>query len=288
MVGVLVLIATFFVPWYSVSFSGTDASNNSFTGYINLYSLDGCFGGVAVGSSSSSQNIAQCEYWIQAGASGFLFLIGAVLLVVAMILGVVSGLLGVKASSARGAVVTKSVKRPYKMARNAFIVLFVAVLLFFLVCVLNVEAAEASLCIAGNTASPIAGSCPWSATFSNGYNSDKVTGTISWAPSFGLLAALAGLAMVFAGMMKLRRYFKDLSQWDPNNVPAAQPWPSQPQYQSTPYYPSTAPSRAGPMVNQALGGEQGTAPQCPSCGQYATYIPANASWYCYNCTQLVR
>jgi len=275
LVGAALLISTFFLPWYAVTMAGTDSSNNSFTGYFDINSLDGCYGGVALSSSGSSQNLEQCEFWFQAGASGFLFLIAALLLIVGMILGGVGGGLGLKSSSARGPVMTKTVKRPYKMARNAFIILLVAFILFFLVSILNVEVAEAGLCTGGSTASPVYGSCPWAMSASNG---GKVTGTLSWAPGIGLALALVGVIMVLVGMVKLRRYYMDMSQWDPTT------WEAQPTPPPMTYYPQPT-SRAGPMVGQAMGGQ---APLCPSCGQYTSYIPSTQSWYCHNCSQLVR
>ena len=280
MVGVLLLLATFVLPWYMVNFSATDTSGTSFSGSLGVYTLDICISGIAQGSGGASANVAQCYYYFST-PGGFLFLVGAILLLVAVMIGVLGGILGLLASSARGPVVAKRTKRPYRMALWGFVLSLVSVILFYLTSAGNMsELANADCTSAsGYSGSSTMGSCPFVMTLNNG---DRLTGTISWAPSFGFLVAVIALALAFVGMVKLRRYWKDIAPWDPASglgSPAPTPYPAN--------YTALAP-HAAPMVSQAMGGDSSVAPACPGCGQFTTYLPASQSWYCHTCAQIVR
>ena len=284
LVGILLLLATLVVPWYVVNFSTTDKLGNSFSGSLDVYSLDLCGYGIAQGSGGASASVTQCYYYFSSPA-GFLFLLAAIFLFLAVVLGVLGGVLGLAASSARGSVQAKRVKRPYRISLWGFLLTLVSVILFYAASAGNMSVlanADCTNAYAGYTGSPTMGSCPFAMTLSNG---DKLTGTLSWAPSFGFLVAAIALVLTFVGMTRLRRYWKEIAPWDPATPPVT-PAP-QPQYVPYPStYPVAHPS-AGPMVSQAMGGDS-SAPACPGCGQVTTYIPASKSWYCYTCTQIVK
>ena len=286
MVGVLLLLTTLVLPWYVVNFSATDKSGTSFSGSLGVYTLDICISGIAQGSGGASANVAQCNYYFST-PGGFLFLVGAILLFVAVMLGVLGGILGLLASSTRGPVVAKRTKRPYRMALWGFVLSLVSVILFYLTSAGNMSElanADCTNAYAGYSGSPTMGSCPFTMALSNG---DRLTGTISWAPSYGFLVAAIALVLAFVGMVKLRRYWKDIAPWDPASG-LGSPAPT-PESQPIPYpanFTALAP-HAAPMVNQVMGGDS-AAPACPGCGQITTYLPASQSWYCHTCAQLVR
>jgi hypothetical protein len=76
----------------------------------------------------------------------------------------------------------------------------------------------------------------------------------------------------------------------PQNYPQQYP----PQYSQQPpqQYYQPAPQPASQTGPGSMGGPTasglGPAPPCPTCGRLATYVPNAKSWYCTNCSMMVR
>ncbi len=224
--GAALLVLTLLTPWFAFSLTGTDTHNVAVSGYENLNTFNVCANATGTNSQGTTANAGGCFFYYQAGGIGFLFVLAAILVLLSLVLAVISGVLGIRASSAQGPVVTKQVKRPYTLARNAFVLLLVATLLFLLFSIILGGFIVSSICVPGTSASAITGSCAY--TMPNG--SDPISGNMTWGPGTALFASLMGLVLMAIGFLRLRAYFKEMSAWDPafqgpTSVPPPAPYP---------------------------------------------------------------
>jgi hypothetical protein len=312
LVGAVLLAATFAFPIYTINLSGTGSNDVAVSEVLSINAMNICVSATGTAPQGSGYaSVTGCETYFQAGGGGGM-IIATVLVVLSILLGLLGVLFGYRQSTASGEVSKKPVKRPYTYSRNAAIIGVIGVLIFFGISYANVGQMASVICTSGG--SGVTGSCP--------VNSQEIAltgGTMSWSPSwFFLILGFVGFALMLVGAIMFRGYYKSMAKWIPGEVLTAPPQPSPFASQAAAYYPQDYPQQpypeqmapqpypqqypqqysqpspppagaAGPasMAGQATGG-QGQGPWCPTCGGATTYVANAKSWYCTNCSMMVR
>lgn len=231
LVGAALLVAALILPWYSFDLSGSSSNNGSLVMEADLDAFEICVSGSGA-NSGISVSTGQCAlYMAVSPGTGILFFIPALLLVLSLILGLVAGALGFKASNDSGPVVRKKVRRPYALTRLSLVLLLVSIILFLIFDGIVGGFLANQLCAPGSSTSGWGGACDYTLNSSSG---GSVSGTMTWGPSFGFFLAILSFVLLLVGAIRLRGYFRAMEPFDPAHAqltaPPVVPPPAYPGY----------------------------------------------------------
>lgn len=221
-VAALLVIVIFVAPWYTLYLNGTSSSGVTINGYEDLNTFSVCANATGTSSTGAFSSSGGCTYYLQGGALGIILLIPAILFGLSLVFGIISGVLGIKAASAKGQVFSKSMKRPYSLSRLALVFLIIGFLVFFGLFTFAMGGISHDFCNPGTGGSGLGGSCPYT------LNSDgtPVNGNMTWGPGIATFVAILSIVVLFIGTLRLRSYYREMRYWDPSDPVNQAPAPT--------------------------------------------------------------